>query len=256
MYNVVHSSAPVSEDDFKDCPQRDSLETVPLAGTSLQDGKPNTGIRRLSLKLGLLVAVVAAIIGLAIFIVINSRDHHMRDKTDYIIETHVSSTSKTNNKPHPCGNSSAQARELGCSFNQLTWTWLPPNCPSYANDLFMSTEERPWVYWEDLGQTRVVEGDVWEQVLNGELRIFGERREHVTHCIFLLLTYAQIIRDGTPYFEKLAQYEHAKHCTDILLEIVRKEPGWNDVQTFAGTVSFDQYCEESNVVTRPRSSLV
>jgi hypothetical protein len=39
----------------------------------------------------------------------------------------------------------------------------------------------------------------------------------------------------------------------MLLEIVRKEPSWNDVQTFAGTVSFDQYCEGSNVAAKPAS---
>ena len=36
-----------------------------------------------------------------------------------------------------CGNSSAEALSLACIWDQLTWAWLPPNCPHYANDEFV-----------------------------------------------------------------------------------------------------------------------
>lgn len=253
-YNTVYHTTPViSENDLKDGFQRDSLEDQPLAGVSHEDLQLIIRRQKYVWKYGLLAIVVAIIFGLFVFLVVNSQDHNGNHNSydnsnddgnaiDIEALTHVSSVTKTNNKPHLCGNSSAQAQELGCTFNQLMWTWLPPNCPHYANDLFMSAEEQPWVFYEDLEQTRVVEGDSWKQVLDGELRVFGERREHVTHCVFLLLSLAQILRDGTPYYEKLVDYEHSEHCANMLLEIVRKEPGWNDLQTIGGTVSFDQHC--------------
>jgi hypothetical protein len=156
--------------------------------------------------------------------------------------THISSKSKTNDKPHPCGISAAEAREYGCRWDQLTWSWLPASCPSYANELFMSAEETPWRYYQDLQQKEVLDESAWEQVLDGELRVFGERREHMTHCIYFMLSAAQILHDGTPYHARFAEYKHHEHCANMLLEHLRKSSGWYELQSLAGTVSFDQDC--------------
>ncbi|KAL6909221.1 hypothetical protein GGI43DRAFT_394879 [Trichoderma evansii] len=161
------------------------------------------------------------------------------------LDVHESSPTKTNSKLHPCGNSSAQARQLGCRFDQLTWSWLPPNCPSYASDEFMEAAEAPWVFYEDLEATKVAEGEVWEQVLDGELGVFGERREHVTHCIFMFLGLAQILRDKTVYHDKYGDYEHSRHCAYLLLDAVKKLEDWNDLDTYTGTTHFDQSCGQN-----------
>ncbi|KAH8900091.1 hypothetical protein GQ53DRAFT_836056 [Thozetella sp. PMI_491] len=170
------------------------------------------------------------------------------------METSATEPSMTNLDLHPCGNSSAQARELGCTFHQLTWSWLPPDCPSYANDQFMEAAERPWVFYENREATKIAEGEAWEQVLNGELQVFGERREHVTHCMFMFLSMAEMIRDRTPYHAKLASYEHMEHCVYLVLGIVKGSKGWDELETMAGIVSFDQYCTESKVHPRPVES--
>lgn len=111
------------------------------------------------------------------------------------------------------------------------------------------------MYYEDIEQTRVVSEEAWEQVLDGELRVFGERREHLSHCVYLLLSISQIVRDGTPFTEKLTNYEHSEHCANVLLEQLRKSPDWSELQTFAGTASFDQYCDDSRVVPRSGSDI-
>ena len=72
--------------------------------------------------------------------------------------------------------------------------------------------------------------------------VYGERREHVTHCIYNFLSLGQIVRDGTRYTSKLVGYKHVHHCAMLVLDIVRKEKEWNDVQTLVGTVSYDQSC--------------
>ncbi|KAJ9605618.1 hypothetical protein H2200_010275 [Cladophialophora chaetospira] len=155
-------------------------------------------------------------------------------------EVHVITKSKSNDRPHLCGNSSSEARALGCTFNQLTWVWLPPNCPMYANDQFLEAED--WVYWEDLEQTKAVGDDVWAEVLDGERMIFSEMREHATHCVYYFLSLSQVIRDGTPYYDKMVNYEHYEHCANMLLGLLRQLPKWHELNTLAGTVSFDQYC--------------
>lgn len=180
-------------------------------------------------------------------IILVTRPPHSRQKPNFsskgwIVDVHESSPSKTNAKIHLCGNSSEEARRLGCRFDQLTWSWLPPNCPSYANDEFMASAEKPWVFYEDVEATKVVGNDAWQEVLDGELGVFGERREHVTHCVFMFLSLAQIVRDKTPYHEKYADYEHSKHCAQMLLDIVKKSEDWDDLNTYSGTVFFDQSC--------------
>lgn len=159
------------------------------------------------------------------------------------IKLQISSPSKVNNLPHLCGNSSAQARARGCRFHQLTWSWLPPGCPVYANEEFMEAADTPWIWYEDREETKVVGEATWERVLDGELRVFGQRREHITHCIFMFLSVAQMVRDGTPFHAKLAKYGHIEHCADMILKMVKKSPDWNNLDTLSGTVSFDQFCK-------------
>jgi hypothetical protein len=110
----------------------------------------------------------------------------------------------------------------------------------YANDKFLGAEE--WVYWEDLEQTKPVGEDVWAEVLDGERMIFSELREHATHCVYYFLSVSQVIRDGTGYYDKMVNYEHHEHCANMLLGLLRQLPDWHQLNTLAGTVSFDQYC--------------
>lgn len=140
----------------------------------------------------------------------------------------------------PCGNSSAEALSLGCSWDQLTWSWLPPSCPHYANDEFMKAEQ--WVYYTDRHGQEAAVGENWARALDNEIPLWGERREHLTHCVYVFLSLGQIIRDGTPYHSRLVQYGHLSHCSHILLEALRLDPTWHDLETSTGRVSFDEHC--------------
>jgi hypothetical protein len=207
-----------------------------------------TRLRRIAITLSL--AVFVAILVAAITIVVTKPSKgHRKDwhPEDFHGDVHVTSPTKASDRVHHCGNSSAQARELGCKFHQLTWSWLPPECPSYANELFMNAPDRPWVYYEDIEAKAVVDEASWEEVLNGERKVFVQQREHSTHCVFMLLSIAQIVRDRTSYHEKMVKYEHMEHCAYMLLDILKTSKGWNDMDTLSGTVAFDQYCEQSNL---------
>lgn len=123
----------------------------------------------------------------------------------------------------------------------------------------MSAEPEPWAYWNDLDRTTSVEGAAWEEVLDGERAVFGEKREHLTHCIYLSLSLAQLLHTGGAYWERLVDLEHHKHCARMLLKELRgseggKEMGrrdveewgdgrWDGLQTFVGGANFDQDCE-------------
>ncbi len=139
-----------------------------------------------------------------------------------------------------CGNSSAEALSLRCSFDQLTWSWYPPQCPHYANDDFLGAEQ--WQYYNDLRSKEPLVGENWTKALDNQLPLWGERREHLTHCVYLFLSVGQVLRDGTRYSTKLGEYEHLNHCSKVVLESMRKDPDWHKIETFVGKVSYEQTC--------------
>ncbi|KAK1991310.1 hypothetical protein LX36DRAFT_590781, partial [Colletotrichum falcatum] len=51
----------------------------------------------------------------------------------------------------------------------------------------------------------------------------GERREHLTHCVYIFLSLGQIIRDSTLYPPQLVAYRHLKHCANIILKSIRRD---------------------------------
>lgn len=139
-----------------------------------------------------------------------------------------------------CGNSSLEALSLGCTFDHLTWSWYPPNCPHYANDEFIHAEH--WKYYFDPQGRRKAVGKEFYQALDTGEDLYTERREHTSHCVFLFLSLGQIIRDDTPYPPILVQYEHVLHCSDMVLKALRRDENWNKIDTHVGKVSYDVVC--------------
>lgn len=140
----------------------------------------------------------------------------------------------------PCGNSSAEARANGCVFNQLTWSWIPKSCPSYADKEFK--EYRDWKYYADLQGDVPANDDIWEKVYNNEMRLYTVKGEHMTHCVHLLLSMAQVVRDGSPTIPKLREYDHIKHCADHLLMKLSMLPDFDKIGTKTPLVSYEQSC--------------
>ena len=147
------------------------------------------------------------------------------------------------NQTYSCGNSSSEALALGCSFDQLMWSWYPPNCPHYTDQLFRTAEpDEPWRYYECLGATEPVPNDQLFDSVDRLGGIWTEKREHLTHCVYILLAQAQIIRDGTVYPKILVEYEHLEHCANVLLESVRKDDEWYSINTFSHGFHYDIIC--------------
>ncbi|KXX73735.1 hypothetical protein MMYC01_208496 [Madurella mycetomatis] len=139
-----------------------------------------------------------------------------------------------------CGNSATEARALGCTFDQLTWSWYPPSCPHYANDEFVKAED--WKFYLDkYGQEEATSED-WERAMNNELQLYGERREHITHCVYLMLSVAQVVRDGTPHPKKLVEYGHLAHCATLMLRSLRKDKYWKSMDTLVPFVDYSVTC--------------
>lgn len=147
----------------------------------------------------------------------------------------------------PCGNSTTEALAAGCTFDQLTWTWYPPHCPHCTNDWFINAEpSRPWTYWDIKvnGTAHYATDADFYQLLDSGVKLYGERREHLTHCVYMFLAAVQILREGGQYSEKLAPGPHYIHCANMVLNTMRRDPNWFQVNTQIPAPYYDEVCRE------------
>lgn len=145
-----------------------------------------------------------------------------------------------NNSHQPCGNSSSEALAKGCRFDQLTWSWLPQKCPHYANEEFKKVQD--WKYYVDRNGTQEAAGDNWDKAMNNEIPLYTISGEHSTHCVYLLLGMAKIIRDGSPIIPKMTDYPHLEHCAKHIIMKLKDSPDFEKVRTLTPDVSYGQYC--------------
>lgn len=78
--------------------------------------------------------------------------------------------------------------------------------------------------------------------MNNEIILWGEKGEHLSHCVFMFLSLGQIIHEGTLYPPRLVSAEHLDHCANFLLEELKKGEGWQAMENSVGKVSYDEYC--------------
>lgn len=172
-------------------------------------------------------SVVACICGLALTMAVA------------VFVTQRSAHHEEGSSPHLCGNTTAEARSAGCTWDQLMWAWYPPGCPHYANDDFLLADD--WTFFSDPWGTEVTDIE-WEQGLDNELQLFSKHGEHLTHCLFFFLSVGQVLRDGTPATPKLRNYDHLKHCVKMLLPVVRGHANYSLINTKTPVVSYQEYC--------------
>lgn len=145
-----------------------------------------------------------------------------------------------------CGNSTAQALALGCSFDQLMWAWYPPGCPHYANYDYLQAGD--WNFYLDWEGTQVAGPSEWPRALDNEIVLWGERREHLAHCVFMMLSVGQALRDARPISTRLMDYGHLEHCSRLLMDAIKHDPHWNDMETKAPPVNYGVSCPKTAIL--------
>ncbi|KAB5540215.1 hypothetical protein GE09DRAFT_1061980 [Coniochaeta sp. 2T2.1] len=174
--------------------------------------------------------IIACVSGLVLTIfgaIFLSKTHHPSVPSEPLADTSI------------CGKTAAEARNAGCSWDQLMWAWYPPNCPHYANDAFLSADN--WKFFSDPWGTEATDLE-WEKGLNNELQLFSRHGEHLTHCLFFFLSVGQVLRDGTPATPKLRNYEHLQHCVKMIPPVVRSHANYSLINTKTPAVSYEEYC--------------
>ena len=124
-----------------------------------------------------------------------------------------------------CGNSSTEARALGCVFDLLTNNWMP----EYCSDPNTDSEYREWVYkpdrlrgswayFSDENGEHQVESEEQLSNLVGS-HIYTTTENHLAHCAFLARRMHRLV---TGEIAAVAHntFAHTMHCTSALLKAV------------------------------------
>ena len=148
-----------------------------------------------------------------------------------------------------CGKTLAEAKMKGCTFDPLAKVWLPPSCPRFGVDEYLSlgstaanSSTGQWRYWHDqeqkhemsaieLGEMAALppeaEGNQW----------WSTGSEHMVHCTWMLLRMAHVVMEGERMDGFVSNFHHTKHCALFMLDRALESPGAYEIRT-VGNVGF------------------
>ncbi|KAG5952005.1 hypothetical protein E4U53_001819 [Claviceps sorghi] len=121
-----------------------------------------------------------------------------------------------------CGNSTAQARALGCKYDSLAAAWLPDHCRD--DDLTAEFERSGpgengrWTYWRDSAHTQEISLDeLAEMGDDRKFRFYMTRRWHVVHCMFYWRKEHRARFNGKMVEPRSDNEGHINHCSKVIL---------------------------------------
>ncbi|PTB75322.1 hypothetical protein M440DRAFT_1402852, partial [Trichoderma longibrachiatum ATCC 18648] len=136
------------------------------------------------------------------------------------------------NKPKPpsmselnCGNSSTEARAMGCVFDLLTNNWMPEYCADPITD----AEYREWVldpsrqlgswafYHDEQAQKQVASEEALSDLVGSH--IYTTTENHLAHCAFLARRMHRLVT-GDIAAVAHNTLAHTLHCTRAILKAV------------------------------------
>lgn len=120
-----------------------------------------------------------------------------------------------------CGNSVAQAIEMGCKYDALAAAWLPPQCRDEAlTREFEMAGVGPggqWQYWKDENFTQEIPRNELGMHADEPGFLFHAVAEwHFLHCIFYWRKQFRARSTGVFVEPRYNTEGHINHCTSIL----------------------------------------
>ena len=123
----------------------------------------------------------------------------------FIIPTHSQSRISS------CGNTSTSARQQGCSFDMISFSWQAPECYNEA----LVSEFMAWNNWTFYTEMRGNVTVPTEVAIQGEQGLWVSWEYHLVHCTFVWRQ-MQIGYERGWIDSHVRSYPHTLHCQKML----------------------------------------
>lgn len=146
-----------------------------------------------------------------------------------------------------CGNSTAEAKVLGCEFDILSYSWTPKQClDTETRDEFrewLHSKDRlfrPWPFFADKDANDWIPN---EETLSERVHpqfSWAPIEEHVGHCMFMMRRLYRVLEGGgnLRLNSRQGTYGHVEHCSNMVLDMIREPKAVGEVNShFAVTFS-------------------
>jgi len=118
----------------------------------------------------------------------------------------------------PCGSSPDEARRLGCHFDVMSFSWLPPQCfDRELVDDFLARKQ--WSYYQ-IPISHNVENEVpMANVSTGEIdHLFVTWEFHQVHCAYMVRKLHRALSSKRPLDGYIDNLAHTEHCTEVMMD--------------------------------------
>ena len=114
-----------------------------------------------------------------------------------------------------CGYTPEEARRRGCTFDLVSFSWLPDDCLDAEIEAeFLNAAD--WHFFHDINAT--VEASL-DEVRRGEAKgFYVPWTFHTAHCGYLFKKLHRAVRRGGKVDSYIWDYNHTMHCVQFMLD--------------------------------------
>lgn len=120
---------------------------------------------------------------------------------------------------NPCGTSPSEARRLGCQFDPMEYSWLPPPCydAELTEDYLRMLERRTLNFYAKPNNDSLSNIVPLSEILAGDHHtVYMNWYQHRQHCAYMFRKLHRAIIAGRPIDGYIWEYKHTHHCLVIL----------------------------------------
>ncbi|KAK3056479.1 hypothetical protein LTR09_002986 [Extremus antarcticus] len=121
----------------------------------------------------------------------------------------------------PCGTSPSEARRLGCQFDPMEYSWLPPPCydAELVEDYLRLLERKTLNFYAKPDNDSVANIVPLAEILAGEHHtVYMTWDQHQEHCAYMFRKLHGALDAGGPVDGYIWAYKHTQHCLVILFD--------------------------------------
>jgi hypothetical protein len=117
-------------------------------------------------------------------------------------------------RSYTCGNTTTSAQANNCTFDPLSFAWLPKPCfDDHLSQAFLWLRNWTW-YFDPDGSNPAP----YEEVLKGEHdRLYVTAEHHVLHCMYMWRKMHRAVSEGWLIDGIIGDFEHADYCERMMV---------------------------------------